>query len=63
MKTAFLFAGQGAQTLGMAHDLYDMYPVVRETFDRAKEVLGYDIRQLIDHDVVCCSSMALHLIW
>lgn len=49
-KTAFLFAGQGAQKLGMAHDLYDAYPVVKETFDTASHVLGYDLRELIDRD-------------
>lgn len=49
-RTAFLFAGQGAQTVGMARDLYDHYPCVRETFDQASELLGYDIRFLIDHD-------------
>lgn len=50
MKTAFLFAGQGAQTLGMARDLYDTYSIVRETFDQASAVLGYDLRDLIDQD-------------
>ena len=49
-KTAFLFAGQGAQKLGMARDLYDQYPIVKETFDTASRVLGYDVRDLIDHD-------------
>lgn len=49
-KTAFLFAGQGAQKLGMAKDLYEAYPVVKETFDKASQVLGYDLRQLIDED-------------
>ena len=49
-KTAFLFAGQGAQKLGMARDLYDQYPTVKETFDQASQVLGYDLRDLIDHD-------------
>ena len=49
-KTAFLFAGQGAQKLGMARDLYDQYPIVKETYDQASRVLGYDLRDLIDHD-------------
>ena len=49
-KTAFLFAGQGAQYLGMARDLYDYYPIVKETIDQASRVLGYDLRQLIDTD-------------
>ncbi|MFS1663289.1 ACP S-malonyltransferase [Streptococcus sp. zg-JUN1979] len=49
-QTAFVFAGQGAQTLGMACDLYDAYPIVKETFEEAKEVLGYDVRAIIDHD-------------
>ncbi|HEM3599652.1 TPA: ACP S-malonyltransferase [Streptococcus suis] len=48
-KTAFLFAGQGSQTVGMARDLYEYYPIVRETFDRASQILGYDIRDLIDN--------------
>lgn len=49
-KTAFLFAGQGAQYLGMARDLYDQFAVVKETFDQASSVLGYDLRDLIDKD-------------
>lgn len=47
-KTAFLFAGQGAQYLGMGRDLYDQYPIVQETIDQASQVLDYDLRHLID---------------
>jgi len=49
-KTAFLFAGQGAQYLGMGRDLYDHYPIVKETIDQASQVLGYDLRHLIDRE-------------
>ena len=50
MKTAFRFSGQGAQKLGMAKDLYDEFDIVRETFYQASQVLGYDLRELIDND-------------
>lgn len=50
MKTAFLFSGQGPQKLGMAKDLYDEFDIVRETFDQASQVLGYNLRELIDND-------------
>ncbi|AND79867.1 ACP S-malonyltransferase [Streptococcus pantholopis] len=49
-KTAFLFAGQGAQKRGMAADLCEAYPLVQETFTKAARILGYDLRDLIDHD-------------
>ena len=49
-KTAFLFAGQGAQKPGMAGDLYEKHLIVRETFDEASQILGYDLRDLIDND-------------
>ncbi|HFE2334731.1 TPA: ACP S-malonyltransferase [Streptococcus agalactiae] len=50
-KVAFLFAGQGGQKLGMARDLYETFPIVKETFDKASHVLGYDLRELIDKDL------------
>lgn len=45
-KTAFLFPGQGAQTVGMGRTLVETLPAARELFDRAKTVLGYDLAEL-----------------
>jgi [acyl-carrier-protein] S-malonyltransferase len=45
-KTALLFAGQGAQAVGMGKDLAEKYPSARALFDRANEVLGYDFAQV-----------------
>ncbi|MFO0841878.1 MAG: ACP S-malonyltransferase [Gemmataceae bacterium] len=42
-KTAFLFPGQGAQTVGMAAGLCQTLPAARALFDRASAVLGYDL--------------------
>jgi [acyl-carrier-protein] S-malonyltransferase len=42
-KTALLFAGQGAQVVGMGKDLATQYPRAREWFDRANATLGYDL--------------------
>jgi len=43
---AFLFPGQGSQTVGMGKDLYDRYPAARATFDEADEALGIKLSQL-----------------
>lgn len=42
-RTAFLFPGQGAQTVGMGRQLLDTVPETRRLFDEAAEVLGYDL--------------------
>lgn len=42
-KTALLFAGQGAQTVGMGKDLADAIPSAKAWFDRANAALGYDL--------------------
>lgn len=48
-KIAFMFPGQGTQTVGMLQDLYDEYSVVRDTFREAEEILGRNICDLIFH--------------
>ena len=42
-KTALLFAGQGAQVVGMGKDLADNSPTAKAWFDRANTALGYDL--------------------
>lgn len=42
-KTALLFAGQGAQVVGMGKDLAEKFPSARAWFDRANAALGYDL--------------------
>ncbi|NTX78227.1 ACP S-malonyltransferase [Serratia proteamaculans] len=44
---AFVFPGQGSQTLGMLADLAAQYPIVEATFSEASSVLGYDLWQLV----------------
>jgi [acyl-carrier-protein] S-malonyltransferase len=45
-KTALLFAGQGAQAVGMGKDLADKSPTAKAWFDRANAALGYDLASI-----------------
>lgn len=45
-KTALMFAGQGAQTVGMGQDLAENFPAARAWFDRANAALGYDLASI-----------------
>jgi [acyl-carrier-protein] S-malonyltransferase len=45
-KTIFLFSGQGSQYVGMAKELCEKYEAAQKVFDRASEILGYDIADI-----------------
>jgi [acyl-carrier-protein] S-malonyltransferase len=44
---ALVFPGQGAQFTGMGKDLYDQFPVVRDLFEEANEILGFRLTDLM----------------
>ena len=46
-KIAFMFPGQGSQTVGMMKELYDNYAVVKDVFKEADEALGFSMTDLI----------------
>ncbi|OOZ45511.1 ACP S-malonyltransferase [Solemya velum gill symbiont] len=46
-QIAFLFPGQGSQSIGMLADLQAAYPVVAETFAEASDALGFDLWKLV----------------
>lgn len=46
MKIAFLFPGQGAQSVGMGKDIYDEYEVVRNVYGKVQELTGVDIAKI-----------------
>jgi [acyl-carrier-protein] S-malonyltransferase len=46
VRIGLMFAGQGAQEVGMGKELYDAFPVVRQTFHEAEEASGLPLRRL-----------------
>ncbi|WP_189573414.1 ACP S-malonyltransferase [Marinobacter zhanjiangensis] len=52
MKTAFIFPGQGSQSVGMLRAAADAWPVVEQTFSDASNVLGYDLWELCQNGPV-----------
>ena len=47
MKQAYVFPGQGAQFSGMGKDLYDMNAEAKTLFDKANEILGFNITEIM----------------
>lgn len=73
---AFVFPGQGSQTVGMLADLAAAYPLVEETFREASDTLGYDLWQLVSQGPVeelnktwqtqpalLAASVAIYRVW
>lgn len=48
-KTAFIFPGQGSQSVGMGRDLAASYPAARDVFDLADELLGMPFSEQMWH--------------
>lgn len=44
---AYIFPGQGAQFVGMGKDLYEQNPKAKEMFDKANEILGFNITNIM----------------
>ena len=44
---AFVFPGQGAQFVGMGKDLYEKHPVAKQFFEKANEILGFRITDIM----------------
>ncbi|WP_312277290.1 ACP S-malonyltransferase [Kosakonia cowanii] len=73
---AFVFPGQGSQTVGMLADMAATWPVIEETFQEASAVLGYDLWALVQQGpaeelnktwqtqpALLTASVALWLVW
>lgn len=73
---AFVFPGQGSQTVGMLSELAASYPQVEETFREASDALGYDLWQLVSNGpaeelnktwqtqpALLAASVAIYRVW
>ena len=49
MSLAFVFPGQGSQSLGMQADLAAAYPAIAGTYSEASDVLGFDVYDMVQN--------------
>lgn len=72
-KTAYIFPGQGSQSVGMGHDLFDAFKAASEVFDSVDSALGFELSKMCfegsDEDLaltqntqpaILCASMAAY---
>ncbi|MBU0701895.1 ACP S-malonyltransferase [bacterium] len=75
MKIGFLYSGQGSQFVGMGKDLYAKYPMIKDIYTRASDVLGFNVAKVSFHGtdrelretknaqvVILVHSLAIHSI-
>ena len=54
-KVAFFFPGQGAQSVGMAKEAADSVPAAKALFERASDILGYDLLAVCAEGALGCA--------
>lgn len=75
-QSAFVFPGQGSQSVGMLASLAEQFPIIQETFAEASQVLSYDLWQLVSNGqaeelnktwktqpALLTASVALYRLW
>ncbi|MEW6557600.1 MAG: ACP S-malonyltransferase [Elusimicrobiota bacterium] len=59
-KIAVVFPGQASQYVGMGKEFYEKYSVAKEVFDKANEILGYDLKKIIFEGPMDLLTQTIH---